>query len=509
MNLYKQRLIWKIILLLAALAIVVSSVLYTDRVVKKIADDERKNVNIWAQAIKKKAALIQYTQNLFEKLSSEEKKKVTLWSKATDILANASLDLNNLNFVFEVIKSNETVPVILTDEKLKIISHINFDSNIVANKNLLQQELNSLVKNTKPIIINIGNKNQNYIFYKDSKLFSELKFTMNDLIKTFINEIVSNSGSVPVILTNSNKNFVVASGNIPDNEISTVEKLSNTLILMQQEHEPITIEINNQLNYVYYKDSKLLRELRYFPYIQFFIIGLFLLTAYSIFSISRKSEQNQVWVGMSKETAHQLGTPISSLMAWLELLKAQQIDESILIEIQKDIDRLEVITERFSKVGSEPILKNENIYQTLHASLDYLSSRISSKVKMEYDIPFDVPNALVALNTPLFGWVLENVIRNAVDAMNAVGKINVELYEEQNQYHIDITDTGKGIAPNKFKTIFKPGFTTKKRGWGLGLSLAKRIVEEYHNGRIFVLKSTPNLGTTFRITLNRTLVAKK
>jgi signal transduction histidine kinase len=244
----------------------------------------------------------------------------------------------------------------------------------------------------------------------------------------------------------------------------------------------------------------LLTQLKYYPYFQFGIIGLFLIIAYYLFSTSRKVEQNQVWVGMAKETAHQLGTPLSSLMAWVEYLKLKNVDENTITELSKDITRLETITERFSKIGSMPKLENENVIEVLNQTLEYLKVRISKNVTIE--LKSESTDLLAKLNPSLFSWVLENLIKNAVDAMKGDGKITVSVTDQSQFVYIDVADTGTGIPRSKQKTIFEPGFTTKQRGWGLGLSLAKRIIENYHSGKIFV-KQSDAMGTTFRIVLNK------
>ena len=271
---------------------------------------------------------------------------------------------------------------------------------------------------------------------------------------------------------------------------------------MREQNEPIAIAINNQtINYIFYKDSELLQQLKYYPFFQIFIIALFLLISYYLFSTSRKVEQNQVWVGMAKETAHQLGTPLSSLMAWVEYLKLKDVDENTIAELSKDITRLEVITERFSKIGSVPKLEVENLNTVITDSLSYLKVRISKKV----NITFTTQNNMeiqAKLNPSLFSWVLENIIKNAVDAMKGEGNIDIFVTDQSQFVYIDITDTGTGIPRAQQKTIFEPGFTTKQRGWGLGLSLVKRIIENYHEGKIFV-KQSDATGTTFRIVLNK------
>jgi signal transduction histidine kinase len=270
---------------------------------------------------------------------------------------------------------------------------------------------------------------------------------------------------------------------------------------MTQENLPIKIDLGAGIkHYIFYEESSLLKQLKYFPYVQFTAIGIFLLIAYSLFSTARRSEQNQVWVGMSKETAHQLGTPISSLMAWIELLKAKQVDESIVIELKRDVERLNTIAERFSKIGSEPKLENENIIIVLESFIEYMKKRSSKNIRFEIKSSLK-ENTTAKLNIPLFEWVIENLCKNAIDAMDGKGKIEIEVFESEKNIIIDFSDTGKGIPKGKLKTVFEPGFTTKKRGWGLGLSLCKRIIENYHNGKIFVKKSDANSGTTFRLIL--------
>lgn len=383
MNIYTRKQRWKLVLLFIALAIGVGSLLYTNQLVKK--------------------------------LSAEEKKKVELWAEATRQISDINAEPGDISFALSVLTDNTTVPVILTDERHQVISTRNLDS----------------------------------LRIEDSL-------------------------------------FVAAE-----------------LAEMKEQHEPIEIAFaEDQKNFIFYKDSYLLTQLRYYPYFQLAVIALFLGVSYLAFSSSRKAEQNQVWVGMAKETAHQLGTPLSSLMAWLEYLKSKPQPEEHLPEIEKDLIRLNTITERFSKIGAAPALKKENMTQVLQSSVDYIRTRTSSRVvfslqnQQNYDVEAPV-------NVPLFEWVLENLFKNAIDAMSGEGSITIRIADQHQFVYIDVTDTGKGIPKSKYKTVFKPGYTSKNRGWGLGLSLSKRIVEEYHGGQIFVKNSEPNKGTTFRIVLKK------
>lgn len=262
----------------------------------------------------------------------------------------------------------------------------------------------------------------------------------------------------------------------------------------------IDIELSDDVvQHLYYQDSKLLQRLSYFPYVQLAVMLVFLLVVYFAVTSSKEAEQNKVWVGLSKETAHQLGTPISSLMAWMELLPDMGADADTCAEMDKDVRRLSTIASRFSKIGSRPTMEAEKVGELVTRASDYMASRISSRIKLTRTIPDDSP--VVNASAPLFEWVMENLIKNAVDAMEGNGHIDINVFTDHGRAVIEVADTGKGIPAKNRKRVFKPGFTTKKRGWGLGLTLAKRIVEQYHRGHIFVKDSAPGRGTTFRIEL--------
>jgi len=351
-----------------------------------------------------------YTSNLVKKLALEEEKAVKLWADAFSSI-DSNLD-QDLSLIFKILAQNETIPIILTNDKGGITEHRN---------------------------LNISGK------ITDAKLERELS-KMKTIGLYF--EIESEGGK-------------------------------QTL---------------------YYDESKLIKQLELYPFIQLGLIFFLAFLAYLVFSFSKKAEQDQVWVGMSKETAHQLGTPISSLLAWMELLKDSDIDKSMTQEMGKDVERLEVIAERFSKIGSKPILIPNDIKLILEDSINYLKKRSSNKiefsVKIDESIDFEP-----AINKELFSWVIENTTKNAIDAMSGSGRLSFDLKKSQNNLCLDISDTGKGIHKKQFHTIFEPGYTTKKRGWGLGLSLAKRIIEEYHGGKIFVHRSELGKGSCIRILL--------
>lgn len=321
---------------------------------------------------------------------------------------------------------------------------------------------------------------------------------------------VIQSNDIPAIITDY-KGKILQYANLDSLKIvSDTGYLQSELIVMKGTHDPVIIDLTSRglpqdRQYVYYKNTRWLTVLNYFPWIQALLIGMFVSIGYMVITQARRSEQNQVWVGMAKETAHQLGTPISSIVAWIEHLKitteGDDDSQQILKEMRKDLGRLELIAERFSKIGSKPKLEATNIYQQLEKNFTYMNRRASKRIK--FDLKFDPNEANVNINPPLFDWVIENLLKNALDAMGNEGTIQGEVFFDEKFIHIDISDTGKGIPSSKIKTVFQPGFTTKKRGWGLGLSLTKRIIENYHSGRIFVKKSIINEGTTFRVSLPR------
>ncbi|MCF0218834.1 MAG: HAMP domain-containing histidine kinase [Muribaculaceae bacterium] len=326
----------------------------------------------------------------------------------------------------------------------------------------------------------------------------------------FLLNIIEENRNIPVLLTDDGGNIIthrnfelpepIDSGNPMYISPVNMAFLQGKLEGLRESQNVIHITISPGLNqHLYYEDSKLLRSLNFYPYVQVVVMVMFVLVVYFAVSSTKKAEQNKVWVGLSKETAHQLGTPISSLMAWTQLMPDFGVPQDVVGEMDKDVKRLETIASRFSKIGSVPALEPENLNEVVRRSVTYMATRISSQIALtaDYD-PQDLP---VSLSAPLFEWVMENLIKNAVDAMAGNGSIHVVTSRDNNHAIVEVTDTGKGIPRKNFKTVFRPGYTTKKRGWGLGLALAKRIIEQYHRGSIIVASSTPGEGTTFRITL--------
>jgi len=344
-----------------------------------------------------------------------------------------------------------------------------------------------------------------------------IEYTANDDAAGDVNfiaeEILFQNNSIPIIqVTDQEK--VLSWRNVEVDEKWTDDRknifLKNELKLMSQTYEPITVTLRDPqtgevfgTQFIYYKNSFLLKQLIAYPYIQLSVIAIFGFIAYLAFNYSKAAEQNRVWVGLAKETAHQLGTPLSSLMAWVEVIRddPDMKQKGMVEELEKDIQKLRIVTERFSSIGSVPALKKENIVNLINNVVNYLRPRVSSKVKMEVFTLSE--NIFANVHAPLFEWVIENLSKNSVDAMGNTGTIAIKILRgNEGKIFIDISDTGKGIPRSKIDHVFRPGFTTKKRGWGLGLTLAKRIIETYHDGKIFVKSSEENLGTTFRIVLN-------
>ena len=333
--------------------------------------------------------------------------------------------------------------------------------------------------------------------------------TQEDQYLELSNMINQANHTIPIIITDKNGDFFRDKAgnlnlknsfkNLPDD--ITEEGLKERLAEMKMENMPIILDLAGTPQYVYYGDSDILTKLKYYPIAIALILFLLIGVVYFFFNTSKISEQNKLWAGMAKETAHQIGTPLSSLIGWNEILKAEQVNPEYLAEIEKDISRLQMITERFSKIGSIPKLEKTDIVDETKSAYTYLQSRSSKLINFSLELP-DHP-IMVSLNHQLYGWTIENLVKNAIDAMRGKGDLKINLREDQKRVYIKVTDTGKGIPKGKFTKIFEPGYTSKSRGWGLGLSLAKRIIEEYHLGKIKVLKSEMGKGTTFQITLRK------
>ncbi|MBR5189462.1 MAG: HAMP domain-containing histidine kinase [Paludibacteraceae bacterium] len=330
------------------------------------------------------------------------------------------------------------------------------------------------------------------------------RLLLNDEYSDFIFNIIEQNENIPVIIVDDRDRYISAR-NFREPKINVSQYYEKQIKRLKNTNPPIEIVLDEKSSqYIYYDNSNLLKMLEYFPYFQLSVIALFLTLVIWALSTDKRAEQDKLWAGLSKETAHQLGTPISSLMAWNEILKTKLGNNDMIVaEIDKDVERLKTITERFSKIGSIPELSEQDISQITAQSVEYMLNRTSKKIT--YSIDDSSTEHTCLISTPLFEWVIENLCKNAIDAMEGKeGTIDFELFNLEDSLIIEITDSGRGIERNKFKSIFEPGYTTKQRGWGLGLSLAKRIIEEYHHGKIFVKSSELGLGTTFRIELPTT-----
>jgi len=497
MNLYHKKQRWKISLALLAIVLVLASLWFSNSIVKKVASKEKERVTQWADAIKRKAQLVNLTNSAFDELREDERKKVELWTQS---MQEVNKDLDDYSFVVSVLQNSGTLPMIIVNNDNEIETTHNLtelDSLPKAQKeDTLQKLIDKWQITHPPLTLNLFNNDKQKVYYYDSKKLEDLSKSKDSLFNAFSEELVNNDALVPVIFIDKDTRAIIGT-NIPNIDSNNVLNKINEL---KSQNDSLVVDLGtDRTGVIYFEHSPELTQLKYFPIIQFIMIGLFIFIGYLVFSTFRKAEQDQVWVGMAKETAHQLGTPISSLMAWIQLLEAQGIDSSTITEMNKDIDRLNTVTNRFSKIGSKAILKPENIVPVLKHSVDYLRKRISDKVELNFYAEQD--EIIVPINAPLLEWVIENICKNAVDAMEGKGVINVKVKQLENEVIIDLEDTGKGIPPSKLKTVFQPGFTTKSRGWGLGLSLVKRIIEEFHKGKIFVLSSEINVGTAFRIIL--------
>ena len=491
---------WKWLLFLSAVIVFVLIVIYSNKLFNNIAQEERKRIEIWAGAISYKAQIVNETENFFNSIKLEEDNHAKILATAIKKIIEAPLD-EDLTFYQSIISSNKTVPLIITSRNGSIDASVNVPDSVSRMHNVKEMgdELEKYNSLTVPYIAN----RYLTVYYQESPAYAELHVVIDNLVHSFFQETVINSASVPVIITDSTQKNIINTGNIDSTQLADTTHLLETLSKMKASNKPIEINLlDHGTCYVFYEESPVLKQLRLVPFIELGFILIFLIIAYLLLSATRRAEQNRIWVGMSKETAHQLGTPISSLMAWNELLKDMDVDQSIPTEIGKDMKRLETIAQRFSKIGSAPVLDDTDLIMVIDEFVPYLQSRLSSMVNITFHKP-ETEQLILPLNRYLFEWVIENLCKNAVDAMDGKGSIDIRISEEKNKVFVDIEDTGKGIPSNMHKKIFSPGFTSKNRGWGLGLTLAKRIINEYHKGKLFVKSSVIDQGTVMRIQLKK------
>lgn len=463
----------------------------------QIRNSELQKVKLWAQAISQKAELVSYSEEFFASVALDEHRKMQMY---TNILR--SFDRNDMNYdadfsldyVRYIVDSCETA-IIITDP----------DSIITVPNELKGQKLEGALldefSHNEPFHYSIWGMPLT-LYYKESKVYTDLRHVLDGFNESFLSEITNNSVFVPVLVVDSLQGEVLGSGNIPLREFDTPDRLAEKLCEMEEENDPIEFRLpNGRRAYLFYENTPLLKSLTWVPLLYLFILVVLVIITYYLIRNTRDMEQNKIWVGMAKETAHQLGTPISSLMAWTQYLEGKTFTQNYATEINKDLNRLETVTLRFSKIGSIPELHDENVCQAIQNAINYLQTRSSRKVKFVTNFPDN--DIQVPLNSYLFEWVIENICKNAIDAMDGVGTFTVVVSSDTRHVYIDLADTGKGMSPSIQKRIFESGFSTKQRGWGLGLSLAKRIINDYHKGRIFVKYSVEGQGTVFRIVLNR------
>ena len=468
-------------------------------VARQVRESEEAKIRLWANAIAQRNQLSSATQQFFQQATLDEHRKMRLY---TDILQSfndpdQSVDLRfSLAYVNYIVDSAKT-PIIITTSN---------DSIITVPKELVGQKLEgSLMEEysqNPPFQYRIWGMPMT-LYYKESQYYTQLRQVLMGFTRSFLADITNNSVFVPVIIADSSRTHALALGNIDSAEVNNPAKLLTRLDAMASENNPIQITLpDNSRAYVYYENSALLKALRWVPLFYLIIALVLLLVAYYIFRTTRTMEQNRIWVGLAKETAHQLGTPLSSLVAWKEYLKGKEFNEEYATEVGKDLQRLETITHRFSKIGSVPELKEENVEEAVRQAIGYLQSRAPRKVQFVVSFPED-EQFIAPLNSHLFQWVIENLCKNAIDAMEGAGTVTIVGSQDARSIYLDVSDTGRGMSPSVQKRIFDSGFTTKSRGWGLGLPLARRIVNQYHRGRLYLKYSVPGQGTTFRIVLRK------
>lgn len=493
----KQRI--KLILMVLSIALAIFALWQVNNIARQVGESEEAKIRLWANAIAQRNRISSATQQFFQQATLDEHRKMQLY---TDILQSfndpdQSVDLRfSLAYVNYIVDSART-PIIITTAK---------DSLITVPKELAGQKLEGALmeeySQNPPFNYRLWGMPMT-LYYKESQYYTQLRHVLMGFTRSFLADITNNSVLVPVIIVDSTRTRAIAIGNIDSSEVNNPAKLLPRLEQMASVNDPIEITLpDNCRAYVYYEKSALLRSLRWVP-LFYILIGLVLLVVtYYIFRTTRTMEQNRIWVGLAKETAHQLGTPLSSLSGWTQYLRGKEFSEEYAAEVEKDIQRLETITHRFSKIGSVPELKEENVAEAVNAAIAYLRSRAPRKVHFAISFPGD-EQFIAPLNNYLFQWVIENLCKNAIDAMDGAGTITIVGSQDARSIYIDVSDTGRGMSPSVQKKIFDSGFTTKSRGWGLGLPLARRIVNQYHRGRLFLKYSVPGQGTTFRIVLRK------
>ena len=484
-------------ILALTVALAIAALYIVNDISSQIRHSEKQKVELWARAISQKAQLMSYSDNFFKQVGVDERRKMRMYTdilqsfNSQDLTTDLNFSLAYVNYIVDSCKTDLiitdrngiiTVPQQLAGLKLEGTLKLEFSKNPPFHYTLWGMPMT--------------------LYYKESHTYRELRHVLEGFTQSFLSEITNNSVFVPVIITDSTMSHAILSGNIEQASFDTPDKLQACLNRMSRENAPLRISLpDTHTAYVFYESTPLLKALNWVPALYVFILLSLILITYNLFRTARSMEQNRIWVGMAKETAHQLGTPISSLIAWTDYLEGKTFDESYATEVRKDLHRLETVTHRFSKIGSVPELSPQNLCQTIQSVIAYLQTRCPKKIQFQTNFPDH--DIIVPINRYLFEWVIENLCKNAIDAMDGEGVISVILSEDTKHIYIDLSDTGKGIPSAAQKHIFDSGFTTKQRGWGLGLSLSRRIINEYHKGKLFLKYSVPDQGTVFRIVLKK------
>ena len=490
----KTRIKWIVMALTIALAL-----WQVHHIADQVRESETAKVKLWANAIGQRARLLSATQHFFQQATLDEHRKMEMYTNVIQSFNDPDLSTDlqfSLAYVNYIVDSSHT-PIIITTARDSLITVPQELKGMKLEGDLLEE-----FSQNPPFTYSLWGMPMT-LYYKESQYYTQLRQVLDAFMQSFMSDITNNSIFVPVVIVDSTRSHIIAQGNIDSSLTSTPSRLRACLKDMADANDPIAITLpDEERAYVYYETTPLLRSLRWTPLFYFFIAFVLLLVSYYLFRTAHTMEQNRIWVGLAKETAHQLGTPISSLMAWTQYLRGKEFTEQYATEVDKDLHRLETITHRFSKIGSVPELKEENIMEVTQKAVDYLRVRAPKRVNITTAFP-EGETFIAPLNGYLYEWVIENLCRNAIDAMEGVGNISIVASQDARKIYIDVSDTGKGMPPSVQKKIFQSGFTTKTRGWGLGLPLARRIINQYHRGRLYLKYSIPGQGTTFRIVLKK------
>lgn len=477
------------ILLAVTFLLALAALWQVQRVAAQLRKSEEQKVRLWASAIGQRNELAAATRQFFQAATLDEHRKMELY---TDILQSfgdpdMGTDLSfSLRYVNYIVDSNHT-PIIITTARDSIISV----PQELAGRKLEGQLLEEFSINP-PFTYNVWGMRMT-LYYKESEYYTRLRSVLESFTQSFLADITQNSVMVPVVIMDSTQSHVIAYGNIDSTDIHHFD-FGNA---------PIEVVLpSGGRSYVYYSSTPMLRALQWVPLLYLFIAAVLIFVAWSFVQTARRAEQNRIWVGLAKETAHQLGTPLSSLSGWNEYLQGKEYTPQYAAEVQKDIQRLETITHRFSKIGSQPELTEQDVRKATEEAVSYLQSRTPRRITFAVSFP-EGETFIAPLNSYLFQWVIENLCRNAVDAMEGKGTVSIVASQDARKIFIDVADTGRGIPPSMQRRIFESGFTTKQRGWGLGLPLARRIINQYHRGRLYLKYSVADQGTCFRIVLRK------